>query len=49
MYKRQQLVWTDAVPPDFEQLAIIFFSGIVFILIGTIVFKRLEPAFAKVL
>jgi lipopolysaccharide transport system permease protein/teichoic acid transport system permease protein len=43
------LVWTDAVPPDFEMLAIIFFSGIVFILIGTIVFKRLEPAFAKVL
>ncbi len=44
-----RLVWTDAVPPDFEMLAIIFTSGIVIILIGTVIFKRLEPAFAKVL
>jgi len=43
------LSWTAAGPPDFQLLAIIFASGIVFILIGTIVFKRLEPAFAKVL
>ena len=43
------LVWTDAVPPDFEMLAVIFGSGIVFILIGMIVFKRLEPNFTKVL
>ena len=43
------LVWTDAVPPDFEMLAIVFTSGIAIIIIGTIIFKRLEPAFAKVL
>ncbi len=30
-------------------LALIFVTGIVFIVIGTIVFKRLEPAFAKLL
>jgi ABC-type polysaccharide/polyol phosphate export permease len=45
----EQLVWTDAVPPDFQMLAVIFASGIVIIIIGTIIFKRLEPAFAKVL
>jgi len=43
------LVWTDAVPPDFEILALIFASGVVFILIGTLIFKRLEPSFTKVL
>jgi ABC-type polysaccharide/polyol phosphate export permease len=41
--------WTPAGPPDLQLLSIIFVSGIVLILIGTIVFKRLEPAFAKVL
>jgi len=30
-------------------LAIIFVSGVVFIVIGTIIFKRVEPAFAKLL
>ena len=44
-----KLVWTDAVPPDFQMLGVIFASGIVIILIGTIIFKRLEPSFAKVL
>ena len=44
-----QLIWTTAVPPDFPMLALIFTSGLVFIAIGTLVFKRLEPAFAKVL
>jgi ABC-type polysaccharide/polyol phosphate export permease len=45
----RDLIWTDATPPDFEFLIIIFAIGIVFTLIGTIVFKRLEPAFAKIL
>ena len=45
----EQLVWTDAVPPDFEMLGIIFASGVVIVIIGTVVFKRLEPTFAKVL
>jgi lipopolysaccharide transport system permease protein/teichoic acid transport system permease protein len=44
-----QLVWTDAVPPDLQMLAVIFVSGIVVIIIGTVIFKRLEPTFAKVL
>jgi ABC-type polysaccharide/polyol phosphate export permease len=43
------LAWTPATPPDLPMLALIFVTGIVFILIGTIVFKRLEPAFAKLL
>ena len=44
-----QLVWTEAVPPDFQTLAVIFAMGVVIIIIGTLIFKRLEPAFAKVL
>jgi ABC-type polysaccharide/polyol phosphate export permease len=43
------LVWTEATPPDFQMLALIFASGIVITILGTLVFKRLEPAFAKVL
>ena len=45
----RELVWTAATPPDFAMLALIFVSGVFFIVIGTIVFKRLEPAFAKLL
>ena len=45
----RMLVWTEATPPDFGMLALIFASGIVITIIGTLVFKRLEPAFAKVL
>jgi lipopolysaccharide transport system permease protein/teichoic acid transport system permease protein len=45
----RELVWTPATPPDLPMLALIFASGVVFIVIGTIVFKRLEPAFAKLL
>jgi ABC-type polysaccharide/polyol phosphate export permease len=45
----RELVWTAATPPDLPMLALIFASGVVFIVIGTIVFKRLEPAFAKLL
>ena len=35
--------------PDLAVLAVIFATGVVILVIGTIVFKRLEPAFAKVL
>ncbi len=35
--------------PDFPMLALIFVTGVVFVVIGTIIFKRLEPAFAKLL
>jgi ABC-type polysaccharide/polyol phosphate export permease len=45
----RDLVWTTATAPDFGMLALIFASGLVFIAIGTIIFKRLEPAFAKLL
>jgi ABC-type polysaccharide/polyol phosphate export permease len=43
------LVWTEATMPDFGVLAVIFVSGVIFTIIGTIVFKRVEPAFAKIL
>jgi lipopolysaccharide transport system permease protein/teichoic acid transport system permease protein len=45
----RELIWTTATAPDLPMLALIFASGVVFIVIGTIVFKRLEPAFAKLL
>ena len=45
----RQLIWTAATPPDFDVLALIFAIGIVITVAGTIVFKRLEPAFAKIL
>jgi lipopolysaccharide transport system permease protein/teichoic acid transport system permease protein len=45
----KELFWKPATHPDFAMLAVIFVTGIVFIVIGTIVFKRLEPAFAKLL
>ena len=44
-----ELIWTDAILPDFQVLAVIFVSGIVITILGTLIFKRLEPAFAKVL
>jgi lipopolysaccharide transport system permease protein/teichoic acid transport system permease protein len=43
------LVWTDATLPDFQTLAVIFAIGVVFVVIGTLIFKRLEPSFTKVL
>jgi len=46
---RKELIWKPATHPDFMMLAIIFVSGVVFIVIGTIIFKRVEPAFAKLL
>jgi lipopolysaccharide transport system permease protein/teichoic acid transport system permease protein len=45
----RELIWTSATPPDLPMLALIFVTGVVFVAIGTIVFKRLEPAFAKLL
>jgi ABC-type polysaccharide/polyol phosphate export permease len=45
----RDLVWTTATSPDLQMLALIFFMGVAFVIIGTIVFKRLEPAFAKLL
>ncbi len=44
-----ELAWTPATPPDLALLASLFVTGVVFLIIGTIVFKRLEPAFAKLL
>jgi lipopolysaccharide transport system permease protein/teichoic acid transport system permease protein len=44
-----ELVWTSATAPDFTVLALILVSGLVILVIGTIIFKRLEPAFAKIL
>ncbi len=46
---QDELIWTPATPPDLAMLAIVFTIGIVIIIIGTLIFKRLEPAFAKVL
>jgi ABC-type polysaccharide/polyol phosphate export permease len=43
------LAWFPATPPDLEILGWIFASGVVFIIIGTLIFKRLEPSFTKVL
>ena len=45
----ETLIWTEATLPDFQMLAVIFASGLVFIVIGTLIFKRLEPNFTKVL
>jgi lipopolysaccharide transport system permease protein/teichoic acid transport system permease protein len=44
-----KLEWTPATLPDFQMLALIFASGVVITIIGTFVFKRLEPSFTKVL
>lgn len=46
---RRVLGWTEATPPDLTTLAVILTVGVVFTIIGTIIFKRLEPAFAKIL
>jgi len=45
----RELSWVAATPPDLGLLAAIFAAGVVITIIGTIVFKRLEPSFAKVL
>jgi lipopolysaccharide transport system permease protein/teichoic acid transport system permease protein len=43
------LAWTDPSAPNFTVLAVIFTTGLVILAIGTIIFKRLEPSFAKIL
>jgi ABC-type polysaccharide/polyol phosphate export permease len=45
----QGLDWNRATSPDVALLAVVFVTGLVLLVIGTIIFKRLEPAFAKVL
>ncbi len=44
-----ELIWTPATLPDFQVLSIIFVAGVVITIIGTVIFQRLAPAFAKVL
>jgi lipopolysaccharide transport system permease protein len=46
---RTELSWTPATAPDVTVLMVILVTGIVFLVIGTLIFKRLESAFAKVL
>lgn len=47
--RQTELSWTAATAPDVGVLLAILVSGLVFLVIGTLIFKRLEPAFAKVL
>jgi ABC-type polysaccharide/polyol phosphate export permease len=42
-------IWTDPVPPDLLLLGAVLASGVGLLVLGVLVFKRLEPAFAKVL
>ena len=44
-----KLEWTAPTAPNVEVLAAIFVTGMVILIVGTIVFKRLEPNFAKIL
>jgi ABC-type polysaccharide/polyol phosphate export permease len=44
-----ELDWAAATAPDVGVLMVILASGLVLLIIGTLVFKRLESAFAKVL
>ena len=41
--------WSAPVAPDLGLLAALFGVSVVLVLLGTWYFKRLEPAFAKVL
>lgn len=43
------LSWSAPVAPDLGALGVVFVISLVMVAIGTWVFKRLEPAFAKVL
>jgi ABC-type polysaccharide/polyol phosphate export permease len=43
------LTWGPPVPPDLGALAVLLVMSIVLLIFGTWLFKRLEPAFAKVL
>lgn len=44
-----ELIWLPPTAPDVEALGILFVISVVLLLLGTYFFKRLEPAFAKVL
>ncbi len=44
-----KLGWSGAVPPDLGALGVLFVVSLVLLFLGTWFFKRLEPAFAKVL
>lgn len=44
-----ELTWLPPTAPDLEALAILFAIAVVLLVLGTYFFKRLEPAFAKVL
>lgn len=41
--------WTAPVAPDLQLLGAVLATGLVLLVLGVLVFKRLEPAFAKVL
>jgi lipopolysaccharide transport system permease protein len=43
------LTWSPPVPPDLIALGIVLAGSLVLLVLGTVFFKRLEPAFAKVL
>lgn len=43
------LIWNAPVPPDLYLLGFLLAIGLVMLFLGTWMFKRLEPAFAKVL
>jgi ABC-type polysaccharide/polyol phosphate export permease len=43
------LAWGAPIPPDLGRLAILAVISVVLLILGTYFFKRLEPAFAKVL
>jgi len=47
--KAGDLIWKNARPAELESLLIIFVIGVILAIIGVLIFKRLEPAFAKVL
>jgi ABC-type polysaccharide/polyol phosphate export permease len=47
--RQTELSWSAATAPDVMVLMVILATGLVFLTIGTLIFKRLEPAFAKVL
>jgi|EndMetStandDraft_8_1072994.scaffolds.fasta_scaffold86077_2 ABC-type polysaccharide/polyol phosphate export permease len=47
--KNGEDVWTAPIAPDLVLLGIVLVIGIVVCILGTWVFKRLEPSFAKVL
>lgn len=45
----EHIAWAAPVAPNLGQLGLVLVLGIIMLVLGTIAFKRLEPAFAKVL